>query len=176
MGSCLGDETLAALAAGSLDPQARGGALAHLDGCDACRQLVTHVLDTCPAPPGSSPHSAIVPGATIGRYVIDAYLGAGAMALLIEAALGRRYPGHGLMFDRLGKPGPQLFAEARRRVGGRVVMIGDQLETDIAGACAAGIDAALLAGVSRWPPVRPAESTSLASGIAPRYLLATIEP
>jgi HAD superfamily hydrolase (TIGR01450 family) len=101
---------------------------------------------------------------------------AGAMALLIEAGLGRRFPGHGLVFDRLGKPGPQLFAEARRRVGGRVVMIGDQLETDIAGACAAGIDAALLAGVSRWPPVRPAESTSVASGVAPRYLLATIEP
>jgi ribonucleotide monophosphatase NagD (HAD superfamily) len=96
--------------------------------------------------------------------------------LLIEAALGRRFPGHGLVFDRLGKPGPQLFAEARRRVGGRVVMIGDQLETDIAGACAAGIDAALLAGVSRWPPARPADSPSPASGIAPRYLLATIEP
>jgi serine/threonine-protein kinase len=63
VGSCLGDETLAALAAGSLDPQARRGALVHLDGCDACRQLVTHVLDTCPAPPGSWPHSAIVPGA-----------------------------------------------------------------------------------------------------------------
>ncbi len=98
---------------------------------------------------------------------------AGAMALLIEAALGRRFPGHGLVFDRLGKPGPQLFAEARRRVGGRVVMIGDQLETDIAGAGAAGIDAALLAGVSRWPPAPPA---SMASGVAPRYLLATIGP
>lgn len=93
---------------------------------------------------------------------------AGAMALLIETALARRFPGHGLGFDRLGKPAPQLFAEARRRVGGgRVVMIGDQLETDIAGARAAGIDAALLAGVSHWTP---------GSGIAPRYLLATIEP
>lgn len=100
---------------------------------------------------------------------------AGAMALLIETALGRRFPGQGLAFDRLGKPGPQLFAEARRRVGGRVVMIGDQLETDIAGACAAGIDAALLAGVSRWPPA-PAIATPVAGGVAPRYLLATIEP
>ncbi|HEX3762627.1 MAG TPA: HAD hydrolase-like protein [Kofleriaceae bacterium] len=95
---------------------------------------------------------------------------AGAMALLIEAGLARRFPGSGLAFDRLGKPGPQLFAEARRRVGGNVVMIGDQLETDIAGACAAGIDAALLAGVSRWT------ATSPPSGIAPRYLLATIDP
>lgn len=92
---------------------------------------------------------------------------AGAMALLIEAALGRRFPGR-LRFDHLGKPAPHLFAEAQRRLGGvSVVMIGDQLETDIAGARAAGIDAALLAGVSRWDP---------ASAIAPRYLLATIEP
>lgn len=92
---------------------------------------------------------------------------AGAMALLIEAALARRLPGEGLRFDRLGKPAPHLLAEARRRLGGgRVVMIGDQLETDVAGARAAGIDAALLAGVSRWDP---------ASDVAPDYLLATIE-
>lgn len=98
---------------------------------------------------------------------------AGAMALLIEAGIARRFPGSGLVFDPLGKPGPQLFAEARRRVGGNVVMIGDQLETDIAGAHAAGIDAVLLAGVSRWTAT---SSASGASGVAPRYLLATIEP
>ena len=99
---------------------------------------------------------------------------AGAMALLIEAALARRFPGRGLRFEHLGKPAPHLFAEARRRLGtSRVVMIGDQLETDIAGARAAGIDAALLAGVSRWEPPRDGEPSS---GIAPTYLLATIEP
>lgn len=97
---------------------------------------------------------------------------AGAMALLIEAALARRFPAAGLAFDRLGKPAPHLFAEAQRRLGTtRVVMIGDQLETDIAGARAAGIDAALVAGVSRWDA-----RTEPAAGIAPRYLLATIEP
>jgi len=94
---------------------------------------------------------------------------AGAMALLIETALARRFPGRGLAFDRLGKPAPHLFAEAQRRLGvARVVMIGDQIETDIAGARAAGIDAALLEGVSRWSNSR--------SGIAPRFVLATIEP
>jgi ribonucleotide monophosphatase NagD (HAD superfamily) len=92
---------------------------------------------------------------------------AGAMALLIEAALARRFAGRAPKFDHLGKPAPHLFAEAQRRLAtDRVVMIGDQLETDIAGARAAGIDAALVAGVSRWEP---------ASGIAPTYLLATIE-
>jgi HAD superfamily hydrolase (TIGR01450 family) len=93
---------------------------------------------------------------------------AGSMALLIEAGLARRFPGRDLRFDHLGKPAPHLFAEARRRLGGgRMVMIGDQLETDIAGARAAGIDAALLAGVSRWDPT---------AAIAPDYLLATIVP
>lgn len=96
---------------------------------------------------------------------------AGAMALLIEAALARRFPGMNLVFDQLGKPQPHLFLEGQRRLGGvRVAMIGDQLETDIAGARAAGIDAALLAGgVSRWAPTS-------ATAIAPNYLLATIEP
>jgi HAD superfamily hydrolase (TIGR01459 family) len=98
---------------------------------------------------------------------------AGAMALVIEAALTRRFPGHGLRFEQLGKPQPHLFAEAQRRIGAaRVVMIGDQLETDIAGARAAGIDCALLSGVSRWP----SDANDAASGIAPTYLLATIEP
>ena len=96
---------------------------------------------------------------------------AGAMALLIEAALARRFPDQDLRFDRLGKPAPHLFAEAQRRLGlTRAVMIGDQLETDIAGARAAGIDAALLAGVSRWT------GKDRAPGVAPTYLLATIEP
>jgi len=76
---------------------------------------------------------------------------AGAMALLIEAALARRFPHDNLVFERLGKPEPHLFREGARRTGAsRVVMIGDQLETDIAGALGAGFDAALVAGVSRW--------------------------
>lgn len=94
---------------------------------------------------------------------------AGAMALLIEAALARRFPAAQLTFDRLGKPAPHLFAEAQRQLGvSRVVMIGDQLETDIAGAHAAGIDAALLSGVSHWHAAAGAR-------IAPAYLLATLE-
>jgi len=93
---------------------------------------------------------------------------AGAMALLIEAALERRFPDASLGFARLGKPEPHLFREGVRRLGtSKLVMIGDQLETDIAGARAAGVDSALLAGVSRW---------HARSAIAPTYLLATIAP
>jgi HAD superfamily hydrolase (TIGR01459 family) len=89
----------------------------------------------------------------------------GAVALLLEAGLARRYPGRGLSFTRLGKPHRPLFDEARRRAGtGSMVMIGDQLETDIAGASAAGVDSALVAGgVSQWDP----ESAT----VTPTYLL-----
>jgi HAD superfamily hydrolase (TIGR01450 family) len=89
----------------------------------------------------------------------------GAVALLLEAGLARRYPRRGLSFTRLGKPHRPLFDEARRRAGtDSMVMIGDQLETDIAGASAAGVDSALVTGgVSQWDP-ETAE-------IAPTYLL-----
>lgn len=72
----------------------------------------------------------------------------GSIALLMEAALRARYPDRAeLSFARLGKPHTAIFAEAERRAGTRsMVMIGDQLETDIRGANAFGIDSALIAG------------------------------
>lgn len=78
-------------------------------------------------------------------------IAAGSVALIFEAALARRYPQRpDLRFARLGKPEPHLYEQAMRELGTRkAVMIGDQLETDIAGASAAGIDSALIAtGVS----------------------------
>jgi ribonucleotide monophosphatase NagD (HAD superfamily) len=135
-----------------------------LDGIELAFSAVVRAVEAGQPPALVLPNPDLVFPKGDGEYGFTA----GAMALLIEAALARRFPGRDLRFDRLGKPAPQLFTEARRRLGGgRFVMIGDSLDTDIAGACAAGIDAALLAGVSRWDP---------AAGIAPRYLLATIEP
>jgi HAD superfamily hydrolase (TIGR01450 family) len=98
---------------------------------------------------------------------------AGAIALLLEAALARRYPAAGLVFEHLGKPEPHLMLEASRRLGvapARLLMVGDQLETDIAGARAAGVDSALLAGVSRWEHARDAAS------VAPTWLIDRIAP
>lgn len=97
-------------------------------------------------------------------------LTAGAMAILIEAALARRLPDAMLQFDRLGKPAPHLFvaaAEALAVPAERLVMIGDQLETDIAGAAAAGIPSALL---------HPRGTPLPRGAVAPTYTLATIEP
>jgi len=93
---------------------------------------------------------------------------AGAMALLLEAGLARRFPREGLAFDRLGKPEPHLFRAAASQLGvapDRLVMIGDQLETDIAGANAAGVASALLAGsISRW-------DSAAAGAVQPVWLL-----
>ena len=78
---------------------------------------------------------------------------AGAVALTIEAALAARYGADVPMkFVRLGKPHAPIFAEARRRAGtDSLVMVGDQLATDIDGALSSGIAAALLTtGVSQW--------------------------
>ena len=68
----------------------------------------------------------------------------GGVAAMIEAAIHARYPHRrDLRFARLGKPEAPIFAEALRRSGTRdMVMVGDQLETDIRGARAFGLDAA----------------------------------
>lgn len=96
---------------------------------------------------------------------------AGAIALLLEAALARRFPNKALRFVHLGKPQPLLFATAANQLGlapDQLVMIGDQLETDIAGARAAGCKCALLAGVSKWEHARDH------AAVTPDYLLETL--
>ena len=136
-----------------------------VDGIELAFSAIVRAVEAGRAPALVLPNPDLVYPKGSGEFGFTA----GAMALLIETALARRFPGRGLAFDRLGKPAPHLFAEAQHRLGvARVVMIGDQIETDIAGARAAGIDAALLEGVSRWSNSR--------SGIAPRFVLATIEP
>jgi HAD superfamily hydrolase (TIGR01450 family) len=71
----------------------------------------------------------------------------GGIALILEAALHQRYPGqNNLNFDRLGKPHDTIFKETLRRSGTRnMVMVGDQLATDICGARAFGLDSVLIA-------------------------------
>jgi HAD superfamily hydrolase (TIGR01450 family) len=70
----------------------------------------------------------------------------GSIALIFEAALQLRYPGRAnLRFERLGKPYAAIFREALRRSGTRdMVLIGDQIETDIRGANDFGLDSVLV--------------------------------
>lgn len=90
----------------------------------------------------------------------------GAVAVMLEAALRQRYPDRPeLAFARLGKPHPGLFEAAVRLAGSRnVVMVGDQLETDIVGATRFGIDSALVPGVLTG-------NKRALGGIEPTYLL-----
>ena len=103
---------------------------------------------------------------------------AGGIAGMIEAGLARKFPHRQVRFDHLGKPKPELLLHARRTVLGhlaapRLVMVGDQVETDIAAARAAGFDSALVDGVSRW---QYSSRTDRSDGLAPTYLLASVAP
>ncbi len=98
-------------------------------------------------------------------------IAAGSVALICESALRRRYPQRtDLVFDRLGKPNGDLYEAAMTRFGTRnAVMIGDQLETDIAGAAACGIDSALIAtGVS------VVNNATSATAIRPTYWMPSL--
>ena len=64
--------------------------------------------------------------------------GAGAIVAAVETATGMRA-------ESFGKPAPALFEAAMERVATRrALVVGDRLETDVAGAVAAGLDAALV--------------------------------
>ena len=96
----------------------------------------------------------------------------GALARMFEAALGFRYPQRSdLAFVPLGKPHGPIFQEALRRSNTRsMVMVGDQLETDIRGAVDFGLDMALVGtGLSR--PMDPDGTQAC----RPTYYLASLE-
>jgi HAD superfamily hydrolase (TIGR01450 family) len=70
---------------------------------------------------------------------------AGSIAMILEAALHLRYPDHNdLRFIRLGKPHAAIFHAAQARNPGKLVMIGDQLDTDVRGAQGCGIASVLV--------------------------------
>ena len=115
-----------------------------LETVDAALTSLIRMIDA-----GASPRLILPNPDLLYPDGVDAFgFAAGSVALMFEAALARRYPGRaGLGFTPLGKPQPHLYREALARAGaGDAVMIGDQIETDIAGANAAGLDSALLTG------------------------------
>ena len=93
----------------------------------------------------------------------------GTLALMFEAVLKLRYPNRAdLGFVRLGKPHAAMYAEAQRRSRtSDMIMIGDQLVTDISGANDFGIDSALV-GTS------VTAMTDIPEHIRPKYLLRSL--
>ena len=89
--------------------------------------------------------------------------GAGALLASVTFATGRAV-------RCAGKPEPAMFEEARRALGtGRCLVVGDRLDSDIAGGAAAGMDTALVlsgsasdADVAAWTGARP---THVLSGV-----------
>lgn len=77
-------------------------------------------------------------------------LTAGSVAAVLEGALSLRFPADPPRFQALGKPHAPMFERALERLGvgesdrDRVVMLGDQLATDVAGARGMGIDSVLV--------------------------------
>jgi HAD superfamily hydrolase (TIGR01450 family) len=64
--------------------------------------------------------------------------GTGAIVAAVEAATGRTA-------DLVGKPDAQIYFAAMDRLGpGRALVVGDRLDSDLAGAAAAGLDAAIV--------------------------------
>jgi HAD superfamily hydrolase (TIGR01450 family) len=100
-------------------------------------------------------------------------IASGSIALILEAALQRRYPARPeLKFVRLGKPHAPIFRKALERCGTRdMVMIGDQLETDICGAVEFGLDAVLVNTGIAHP-----EHKNVDQSLQPTYLLNSLEP
>jgi ribonucleotide monophosphatase NagD (HAD superfamily) len=138
-----------------------------LAGCEAALTIAFRMIDAGRPPRLVLPNPDLLYPKGGGEWGFTS----GAVALLLEAGLERRYGAGAPRCERLGKPHPPLFDEAARRAGTRsLLMIGDQLETDIAGARRAGLDAALLTtGVSRW-------TGEVAEALAPTYLLSSVRP
>ncbi len=101
--------------------------------------------------------------------------GAAAFVDLLERALHLLHgPDEALVASKLGKPYSPIFEETIRRAGtDNVVMIGDQLETDILGANRAGIASAVVTtGINRR--ARPGVFSEVPDELTPGYILASL--
>ncbi len=91
-----------AYAAGHLTPDELSVVGAHIDGCVSCRKLLSHAAELLTPVPSSSRTDnrepfrlgdRLAPGDVVGRYVVDAQIGAGGMGLVYavrDPELGRR--------------------------------------------------------------------------------------
>jgi len=105
----------------------------------------------------------------------DFGMGAAAFVETLEEALMRLHGKHEVLrAAKLGKPHPPIFTEAIRRAGSNnVIMIGDQLETDILGANNVGLDSAVVTtGINKRS--NPKEFKDVPDDLTPRYILTSL--
>ena len=79
--ACLDDLTITNLVGNALLEPARGSALAHLDECATCYELVAAIG----SPRGAREAARLAPGTAVGRYVVERIAGAGAMGVVYAA-------------------------------------------------------------------------------------------
>jgi HAD superfamily hydrolase (TIGR01459 family) len=97
----------------------------------------------------------------------------GGESVICAGALARRYEAIGGEVRWIGKPDPAIYQPALAAIAQpreQVLVVGDSLRTDIAGAASAGVDACwILGGIHRRLADDPAAATALASaeGLAP---------
>lgn len=117
------------------------------DAVDQLISLLFRRIDAGRAPALLLPNPDLIYPGKNGFFGITC----GMVAMMIEAALTLRYHDQAPGFLRLGKPWTPIFDEARIRAGDlKLIMIGDQLDTDIQGAIHAGLDSILIGtGISR---------------------------
>jgi HAD superfamily hydrolase (TIGR01450 family) len=125
------------------------------------RGLRTHLV---------SPNPDLIFPAGPGAYGITS----GAIVPIIEAVLRVRAPGGEHRFHQLGKPYAPMFAAAMTRVPqhdrSRIVMVGDQIMTDIKGASDFGLDSVFVeTGIGRRADTR-------VHGVTPTWVMASVAP
>jgi tetratricopeptide (TPR) repeat protein len=121
MSDCLSEDTIVSLLEGRLDGMGVDRATAHLDTCAACRELIAEAA-RAPWPDAaaeSRPSGApLARGASVGRYVIRAPVGAGSMGTVYAAydpELDREVALKLLRADALAAhPAAELGARLRR--------------------------------------------------------------
>lgn len=82
---CLAPEALWRLASGGLADPERDAALAHLDGCDVCLAVSLQLAEELAAQGAPSDPTTLAPGARVGRYEVEGWIGSGTSGRVARA-------------------------------------------------------------------------------------------
>ncbi len=129
---CLDEHTVAALAEGSLDPEARGRALAHVATCALCRRAVASVAEALAAVPITHEIEIVEGrrrrGGPILRIAVP-LAAAATVLLLLWSPAADRFPGH-----RGPPPPPPATTPIPRSPVGAVAAVNDLRWSPVSGA------------------------------------------
>ncbi len=129
---CLDEHTVAALAEGSLDPEARGRALAHVATCALCRRAVASVAEALAAVPITHEIEIVEGrrrrGGPILRIAVP-LAAAATVLLLLWSPAADRFPGH-----RGPPPPPPATTPIPRSPVGAVAAVNDLRWSPVTGA------------------------------------------